>query len=244
MNTRAAHLVLSNISISLAPEELINAQRRRKPAARSGVWLLESARTAVEIGLPLIKTAAVCAEYEVVQLTEDRITLASASRIDQPAGALTIGKHIDLLEPALRMALGACTIGAALEEQVARLNASGETMLAYLLDAVGVMALGKVGEALRQQIERHAAALGWGVGPALSPGSLAGWSLQGQRDLAALLDLAAVEISLTPQCVLEPHKSVTFVVGMGPRYEDHHIGSVCVLCALYDTCWRRREVVS
>ena len=132
------------------------------------------------------------------------------------------------------------TIGPALERQVHGLETAGETLLAYMLDTVGVLALGAVGEALRDRVENLASELGWGVSPALSPGSLVGWPLTGQRELCALLQLERIGVCLNSYCVLEPHKSVSMVIGLGSGYESNHVGSVCRYCSLAASCWRRR----
>ena len=79
------------------------------------------------------------------------------------------------------------------------------------------------------------------MSPSLSPGSLVGWPLRGQRELCALLPLADIGVRLNEYCVLEPHKSVSMVIGLGPEYESHEVGSVCDYCALKDSCWRRRK---
>ncbi len=103
-----------------------------------------------------------------------------------------------------------------------------------------MVALGAVGEAMRCLAEEAAAERGWGVSPSLSPGSLVGWPLRGQRELCALLPLDEIGVRLNSHCVLEPHKSVSALIGLGPDYESGHVGSVCKYCALQDTCWRRR----
>jgi hypothetical protein len=78
------------------------------------------------------------------------------------------------------------------------------------------------------------------VSAALSPGSLVGWPLAGQRELCALLPLTDIGVRLNAHCVLEPHKSASVVIGLGPGYASHEVGSVCRYCSLADTCWRRR----
>jgi len=133
------------------------------------------------------------------------------------------------------------TIGPALEDQVSELHASREALDAYMLDSVGVVALGAVGEAMRRAVEERAVELGWGVSPALAPGSLVGWPLRGQRDLCALLPLEAIGVQLNAHHVLEPHKSASTLVGLGPDYPSRRVGSVCRFCSLADTCWRRRK---
>ena len=154
---------------------------------------------------------------------------------------LTIGPKADLLAPAKRLLAAVCTIGPALEARVSELYRAGEPLLSYLLDCAGVLALGKVAEAIRCLAEELATERGWGVSAALSPGSLVGWSIQGQRELCALLPVADIGVRLNAYCVLEPHKSASAVIGMGPGYESHEVGSVCRYCSLRDSCWRRRE---
>jgi hypothetical protein len=162
----------------------------------------------------------------------------------RPSTVLSLGPKADLLAPAKRVLVSVLTIGPTLEARVQELQASRETLIAYLLDSAGVVALGEVGEAIRCLAEETAAGLGWGVGPALSPGSLVGWPLQGQRPLCRLLPLEQIGVRLNAHCVLEPHKSVSVLIGLGPEYESGHVGSVCKFCALKDTCWRRKETVS
>jgi hypothetical protein len=154
---------------------------------------------------------------------------------------LEVGPKADLLAPARRLLVAVGTLGPALERRVEELQAGGEVLAAYLLDSAGVVALGAVGEALRCLAEETAAEQGWGVGAAVSPGSLVGWPLQGQRALCGLLPLDQIGVRLTKHCVLEPHKSFSVAIGLGPGYEGRHVGSVCKYCALQDTCWRRRE---
>ena len=176
-----------------------------------------------------------------------RASTASGSTLASPTGngaerALHVGPKADLLAPAQRVLVSVVTIGPALEQRVHELQAGGEGLQAYLLDSAGVVALGAVGEALRCLAEEAAAELGWGVSAALSPGSLVGWSLRGQRELCALLPLDDDRRAAQRYCVLEPHKSVSVAHrhGTGLRRRSQ-VGSVCKYCALQDTCWRRRE---
>ena len=94
---------------------------------------------------------------------------------------------------------------------------------------------------IRDRAEEVAVEAGWGVGAALAPGSLVGWPLEGQREVCGLLPLQEVGVHLNAYNVLEPHKSFSVVIGIGPGYQGKHVGSVCKFCALQDTCWRRRE---
>jgi uncharacterized membrane protein YgdD (TMEM256/DUF423 family) len=229
--------ILRDVPIELTAEQVLEAQysRRQRP---NKPWLVEVAQQAIDMSRSLVAPAAIYGEFAVQRLEEERVIVSSNGSGIQP---LTIGPKVDLLAPAAQVMVAVYTIGPALERRVDELNRSGEAALAYMLDAVGVMALGEVGEALRVLTEERASARDWGVGPALSPGSLVGYALTGQRELSALLPLGEIDVQLSPQCVLIPHKSVSMVIGMGPEYETGHVGSVCGFCSLADHCWRRRE---
>jgi hypothetical protein len=226
--------ILSDIPIALTPEEIIAAPRKRQihPA------LLRNAEEALALGQALWRPQAVYDWFEVQAVDGEYVTLFTT---DGSATVLHVGPKADLLAPAQRALVSVMTIGSALEQKVQGLQAGGDAMAAYLLDSAGVVALGAVGESLRCLAEDTAAQLGWGVSPSLSPGSLVGWSLRGQRDLCALLPLEEIGVHLNDHCVLEPHKSASGLVGLGPDYGSSRVGSVCMYCALQKTCWRRRE---
>ncbi|MFZ5918836.1 MAG: hypothetical protein ACOYZ7_18015 [Chloroflexota bacterium] len=226
--------VLRDIPFSLSPEYVVQEQQRRhsRPARP---WMFQVAQEAIALSLELARPVVVYDEFGVQGLCDERLLLETNHTAE-----LAIGARVHLLSPAHQVLVGVSTIGPALEERVRQLNAAGETLLAYMLDTVGVLALGAAGEAFRCLAEERAAALGWGVSPALSPGSLVGWSLAGQRELCALLPLDEIGVRLNAHYVLEPHKSTSVLIGLGPGYESTHVGSVCRFCSLADTCWRRR----
>jgi hypothetical protein len=233
--------ILRDIPITLTVEGLLAAQKQseRHPA------LMAVAKEAIALGETLFAPAAVYDEFEVLSVAGERVILCARDQAprfpcsDTPL--LRVGPKADLLAPAKRLLVAVFTIGPALEARVGELYGAGEALLSYMLDCVGVMALGMVGERLRRLAEEWAAARGWGVSPALSPGSLVGWPVEGQRELCALLPLANIGVRLNKYCVLEPHKSVSLIIGLGPGYESHRVGSVCHYCTLKDSCWRRRE---
>ncbi len=221
--------ILRDIPIVLNPEAVVAAPRPE---------LLRAAEAAIALGQTLWQPMALYDRFELRAVEGERVALA------YPSGAeaiLQVGPHADLLIPAVQVLVSVMTIGPALERRVHELQAAGQGLQSYLLDNVGVLALGAVGEAIRCLAEEAAAAQGWGVSPALSPGSLVGWPVQGQRELCALLPLAEIGVHLNEYCVLVPHKSVSVLIGLGPGYQARHVGSLCRYCALQDTCWRRRE---
>jgi hypothetical protein len=245
---------LSNLPITLDPEEILTAQfmgRRRSFSPP----MLSSAQRAIDMSQQLVEPAAVYDEFLVLDIEGEEVVLAEApaevpGEASSPAstpppaaeiGRLRVGPKVDLLRSAERVLVSVDTIGPALGKRVDELHASGAVLDAYMLDCVGVVALGAVGEALRKSAEQRAAELGWGVGAALSPGSLVGWSTRGQRDLCALLPLEAIRVHLNDQCVLRPLKSGSMLIGLGPDYKSSRVGSICRYCSAAETCWRRRR---
>lgn len=228
--------VLVDIPIALQTEQIISSGRNAK--IRPG--LLRDAEKALALAQNLWQPRIVYDWFEVRAVEGEQLQLRAPAPSGQEV-ALHIGPKADLLAPAEMALVSVITIGPALEEQVHQLQVAGEGLLSYLLDSAGVVALGAAGETLRCLAEEAAAERGWGVSPSLSPGSLVGWPLKGQRELCALLPIEKIDVHLSQHHVLDPHKSVSALVGLGSGYESNKVGSVCKYCALKDTCWRRRE---
>jgi hypothetical protein len=228
--------ILSDIPIDLSPEQIIDSRSR----GRTSPHLLLDAREAIALGQTLWEPRAVYDWFQVHPVDKNKVTLYSSNG-NKRESTLQIGPRVDLLSGAELALACVVSIGPALEMRVRELNAKREGLKAYMLDSAGVVALGTIGEAIRCLAEDTAQEKGWGVGAALSPGSLVGWPLRGQRDLCSLLALDSIGVELNSHSVLEPHKSASTVIGLGPGYTSIKVGSVCKYCALSKTCWRRRE---
>jgi hypothetical protein len=214
--------------------EHVLATTRRRAASPQ---LARAAEQAISLGQGLWQPAAAYEWLEVLAVDGECVRVAGP---DGSASLLRVGPKADLLAPAQRLLAAVVTIGPALEETVRAIEAAGDQLAAYLLDSAGVVAVGAASEAIRCLAEDAAAEAGWGVSASLSPGSLLGWALEGQRELCTLVPLAEIGVRLNAHCVLEPHKSASLAVGLGPGYPEHKVGSVCKFCALSGTCWRRR----
>ena len=228
--------IIQDIPIALTADEVVasGGQARARPA------LLRDAEEAIALGQTLWRPRAVYGWFDVLGMEEENVRLASPSEPDL-AATLRVGPKADLLQGAQRALVSVATIGPELEDHVRHLQETGEGLRSYMLDSAGVVALGAVGEAVRCLAEEEAAAQGWGLSLALSPGSLVGWSLRGQRELCSLLPLDSIDVRLNGHCVLEPHKSTSVLIGMGPGYSATKVGSACKFCALQKSCWRRKD---
>jgi hypothetical protein len=135
------------------------------------------------------------------------------------------------------------TIGPRLEKEVHDLMSSGDSLKGYMLDCAGVVAVGQVQMHAREMAQQMADELGWGVGPGLYPGSPMGWPVQGQRDLIKLVPADEIGVTITSSAMLVPQKSSSVLIPLSPDYSEKTVGTLCHLCALKDSCWRRRERV-
>lgn len=153
-------------------------------------------------------------------------------------GPLKVGPRADLLAPASEVLLCVQTLGEAFCRQE-RVLLEKDLLKAYLFDCAGVLALSRLGAEVRFLAEREAAHRGWGVSPALLPGSLEGWSVEGQKEICDLLPTEAIGVRINDSFLLVPQKSESLVIGLGPEYASRTVGSLCPSCPRYAACsWR------
>ncbi len=226
--------LLSPIPIAIAAEEVQRALSRGK---RDRGWLRDEIAGAIEEAIPLLRTRVAFEWADIVSVKNETVQI----RFDNgPETRLEIGPNVHLLHSARRVLAFVSTVGHLLEQSIQAKNESGDLLGGYLLDCVGVVALSKVSESANVLAESAAKERGWGVGARLGPGSLVGWEAARQRELCDYLPLADAGITLTESGLLRPFKSASGLIPMGPDYPETAVGSVCGLCRLADTCWRRR----
>lgn len=228
-------IILRDFSIRLTPNELAQAHSKGRQSSFPP-RLMEAAQTALEMCKELITPAVIYDRFQVHEVGDGKVILGKEDRPASEFYCLQVGPKADLLAPAKQLIVSVITIGPALENKVRQLE---DKLLAFMLDTAGVLALSTIGGFLRDRIEQQVAENQWGVSPSLAPGSLVGWQITGQREVAALLPLEKIDVRLTEYCVLEPHKSASMTVGLGPDYSSSHIDSVCQYCSLAAHCWRR-----
>jgi hypothetical protein len=152
-------------------------------------------------------------------------------------GASLAGRLVaQALAGATEIALGVCTIGAALEARVGALFAAGNPLRALALDGAAIAALGRISQAVGERICADAGARGLRTGMRVSPGQ-EGWPLEQQLILFDLLPAQEIGVKLTGSCLMLPRKSVSFAVGLGPEMQAD--ATACDLCSKRDHCrWR------
>ena len=156
--------ILRDVHIQVTTKQLLAEGER----GRHQPSLVAAAEKAVALSQSLLAPLVVHDEFKTLGIAGERVQLAPDGR------SLSVGPKVDLLAPAESLQIAVYTIGAALEIAASDLLHSGEPLLAYMHDCAGVLALGEIGQRVRDLTEEQAAARGWGVSPALSPGSLVG----------------------------------------------------------------------
>ena len=228
--------ILTNIPVEIETEKVAGVLA----CGPGNQFLYKDVAQAVKMARDLIHPAAVFAWGGVNMADAGMLQLVWPDR--NRVSDLHLGPHADLMAAAELALVSVMTIGPELDAQARRLHQAGKALPAYLLDCVGVITLGQAGQALRRMAEKRAAKQGWGVGPSLGPGTLAGWDLQEQSVLCAGLDLDAIGVHLNESNVLVPFKSASGLIGLGPDYLSRKVGSVCRFCMLSKSCWRAEHV--
>jgi hypothetical protein len=226
--------VLEDIELSLDARDVVLDLHRGKRAPEA---LVDETVRVIEQSGDLLHPRAVYEWVGVRGVRGETVFLDSGEPGTEVS--LVLGPHSDLMKEAEMALVSAVTVGAALNDRIEELNREGHLLEAYLLDSVGVVALGEVGKAVRRVAEKEAESRGWGVSGLLAPGSLQGWPVEGQRELCALIPIDRVHVHLNESGVLIPFKSASGLIGAGPGYPSKKVGSVCRYCSLAKTCWRR-----
>jgi cobalamin-dependent methionine synthase I len=130
------------------------------------------------------------------------------------------------------------TAGPDVELLASELMRRGDPLAAMIVNAVGAeraeAAETTVIEQLCEQAQKYAFA------PTLpySPG-YCGMALAEQRTLFRLFGDFDVGVTLTDRCLMQPLKSVSGLIGLGPTDRVREFGSPCDRCELYSCAMRR-----
>lgn len=154
-----------------------------------------------------------------------------------------IGPKASYLAPAEEIAVLLCTVGKPLTDLIHEYAKSEDYLMMYYLDVFGVQVLGEISSKMRSRVKSLALERGWGVGPSMQPGTVEGWSVNGQRDLYRLGHGEKIGLTLNDASFLIPHISNSSIIGMGPHYLESEVDSMCHECPRRNKClWRRENV--
>lgn len=166
--------------------------------------------------------------------------------LDGRAGVLTVeGVRFEVgaqvcgyLKEAEKAALFLCTAGALFSDEAHALNAAGDFMEAYIIDAIGSLAVEQAMDRIHRALGEEQAACGLKITNRYSPG-YCNWPLRDQRPLFRLVGENPTGIELSESCLMHPIKSVSGVIGIGAKARRRAYG--CVICQ-NKTCIYRKIV--
>lgn len=172
--------------------------------------------------------------------------IGTIEELDLQGGTLTVeGTTFEVgaqvcgyLKEATEAALFLCTAGALFSDEAHALNAQGEFLEAYVIDAIGSLTVERAMDKIHKALEEEQAARGMKITNRYSPG-YCNWPLKDQRPLFAFVGENPTGIALSESCLMHPIKSVSGVIGIGTKARRRAYG--CVICQ-NKTCIYRRLV--
>jgi len=141
-----------------------------------------------------------------------------------------------LMEQCKMVTVFLVTIGSRLEKMVLRLAEDGLVLESTVLDAIGSVATEMVAEFVHGRVEEVAHAQGLCVSRRFSPG-YCDWAIRQQKMVFRAMDGNSMGVRLTKECLMLPRKSVSGVIGIGPRDMKNY--NPCKTCNKRDCLGRR-----
>jgi hypothetical protein len=129
-----------------------------------------------------------------------------------------------------------CTIGPRLEKQVTDYSKSGEAMRGMILDGIGSTAVDMMALEVLRRLASEVSSRGYEISSPVNPG-MPGFPLTEQWNLLGLVKADEIGVRLTASGVLVPRKSLSIVIGIGPKMTRWTQAEVCARCSLRETCY-------
>jgi hypothetical protein len=133
------------------------------------------------------------------------------------------------------IAVFVATAGPGLDVWMKRYFDQGDMMAGYLINALGSETVELAADWLDARLLERVQLQGDNISDRYSPG-YCGWSVGEQHALFSFLPPAFCGVRLTPSALMQPVKSVSGFVGIGPNVRRH--GYTCQICTL-ENCFRR-----
>ena len=221
--------IVHDISLNLNKKEVLRRggiKRESAVSANMGTLLGELlARTTDE---QLLEPAIAFEIYPITKINQHELRLKGDAALD---GSLLSSA----LEKAKELAAVVCTIGPRLEQEVKKCIDRNEPLRGLLLDGIGSAAIDKLAQEVCRLIGQIASATGHQASSSLNPG-MPGFPLSEQRHLFELAPAVEIGVSLAPSGLMVPRKSLSMVIGIGPKMRTWTQDEVCASCTLKKTC--------
>lgn len=154
-------------------------------------------------------------------------------------GSVTFRSNViaELLKECQKVAVFVVTIGSRLGDVVRQLSEDGLMVQATVLDVIGSDAAETLANVVQDIIGKQAAAEGLGISQRFSPG-YCDWRVSQQKMVFRAMGGDTSGVRLTNGCLMVPQKSISGIIGIGPRDEVESYNP-CLTCKKHDCVGRR-----
>ena len=176
----------------------------------------------------IIKPAFVYKIHTITDMRQERTHLSGNKSLHSPF-------LISTLPSAKELAVIVCTIGHELEEKAAHFFQYNEPLRGLLLDGIGSAAVDALSEEACRILAQEAGTRGYQTSSPISPGMF-GLPISEQQHLFELVPAKEIGVCLTSAQIMVPRKSVSMVIGIGPKMATWTKAEVCRHCKLKKNC--------
>jgi hypothetical protein len=154
-------------------------------------------------------------------------------------GSVTFRSNViaRLLKQCQKVAVFVVTIGSRFGDVVRQLSEDGLMVQATVLDVIGSDAAETLANVVQDIIGKQAAAEGLGISQRFSPG-YCDWRVSQQKMVFRAMNGDTAGVRLTDGCLMVPQKSISGIIGIGPRNEVESYNP-CKTCKKRDCIGRR-----
>ncbi|MFA6142054.1 MAG: vitamin B12 dependent-methionine synthase activation domain-containing protein [Candidatus Omnitrophota bacterium] len=145
-----------------------------------------------------------------------------------------------LLKGASHLYLIAVTIGPSLEKTATEYMNEGDLLCGYIMDRIGSFACESLAEFVEEDLRNACMCKGLSVSMRFSPG-YCDFPIEEQFKLNRELDFSKIGISINKSCMMIPKKSITAIVGIGPKGLFKKKRSQCLVCGKKDCSYKRQD---
>ena len=176
----------------------------------------------------LLEPAAVYEFYRITGMDGGQISLENDKAVHGPM--------LPAIFPEAReLVVLIATVGPRLEKQASDYTKSGQALRGMMLDGFGSTAIDLLIPEVLKPVAAEAASRNYQISSPVNPG-MPGFAMTEQQNLLELSGADEIGVSLTPSGILIPRKSVSMVVGVGPKMTQWTQAEVCARCSLKETC--------
>lgn len=174
----------------------------------------------------------VCIEKKVDSLRGGIIALEGGIR-------LHTGSVSSYLNGAQALCIFLATIGSGIEETATCLMSKGDGLEGYLMDRIGSFAVESLAQDFEEKLRESYSKEDKSVSMRFSAG-YCDWAIEEQSALDKALDFSSAGIHLTKSYMMVPKKSISAIVGIGPKgLFPEKRSSPCSICDEKDCGYRR-----